>query len=83
MRTSIDIPGSLMRRAKALARRRGSTLRDLVLEGLRRLVDEPDPAHVPFRLRDCAFKGGDGPTQEFADGEWERVRDAIYEGRGG
>jgi len=35
-----------------------------------------------FRLRNASFAGR-GLRAEFADGDFERVRDAAYEGRGG
>jgi hypothetical protein len=35
MRTSIDIPEPLLRRARAVARRRKTTLRAVLLDGLR------------------------------------------------
>ena len=38
MRTTLDLPDDLMKRAKIAAVRRGSTLRDLVAEALRRLL---------------------------------------------
>ena len=38
MRTTFDLPDDLMKRAKIAAIRRGSTLRDLVAEALRRLL---------------------------------------------
>jgi hypothetical protein len=42
MRSTFDLPDDLMKRAKIAAVKRGSTLRDLVAEGLRRmLTDEP------------------------------------------
>jgi hypothetical protein len=42
MRTTLDLPDDLLKRAKIAAVKRGSTLRDLVAEGLRRvLTDEP------------------------------------------
>jgi hypothetical protein len=40
MRTTFDLPGDLMKRAKIAAVRRGSTLRDLVTEGLRRVLKD-------------------------------------------
>jgi hypothetical protein len=38
MRTTFDLPDDLMRRAKIAAVKRGSTLRDLMAEALRRLL---------------------------------------------
>ena len=43
MRTTFDLPDDLMRRAKIAAVRRGSTLRDLVAEALRRLLADQSP----------------------------------------
>lgn len=40
MRTTFDLPDELVKRAKIAAVRRGSTLRDLVAEGLRRMLTE-------------------------------------------
>jgi hypothetical protein len=45
MRSTFDLPDDLMKRAKIAAIKRGSTLRDLVAEGLRRvLTDQAPPA---------------------------------------
>jgi hypothetical protein len=41
MRTTFDLPDDLMKRAKIAAVRRGSSLRDLVAEAIRRLLAEP------------------------------------------
>jgi plasmid stability protein len=38
MRTNLDLPDELVRRARSIARRRGSSLEDLVCESLRRLL---------------------------------------------
>jgi hypothetical protein len=40
MRTTFDLPDDLMRRAKIAAVKRGSSLRDLVAEAIRRLLAE-------------------------------------------
>ena len=44
MRTTFDLPDDLMKRAKIAAVRRGSSLRDLVAEAIRRLLSEPSGA---------------------------------------
>jgi len=41
MRSTFDLPDDLMRRAKIAAVKRGSSLRDLVAEAIRRLLAEP------------------------------------------
>jgi hypothetical protein len=44
MRTTFDLPDDLMKRAKIAAVRRGSTLRDLMAEALRKLLADQGPA---------------------------------------
>jgi len=41
MRTTVDIPDELLRRAKSEAALRGRKLKDLVEEGLRLVLEEP------------------------------------------
>jgi len=48
MRTTFDLPDDLMKRAKIAAVKRGSSLRDLVAEALRRLLAAESP---PARKR--------------------------------
>ena len=45
MRSTFDLPDSLVKRAKIAAVKRGCTLRDLVAEGLRRVLS--DEQYVP------------------------------------
>lgn len=44
MRTTIDLPDDVLRRAKIAAVERGSSLRQLVIDALNRELDEPVPA---------------------------------------
>jgi len=82
MKTTVQLPDSLLSRAKALAQREGTTLAALVEEGLRRVVQaRSSPSERPFVLRDASV-GGTGMSPEFKD-RWDAVRDVIYEGRGG
>ena len=81
MKTTVQIPDPLLNRAKALARKQGTTLAALMEEGLRRVVDEKERQRRSFKLRDASV-GGSGIRPEFA-GSWEAIRAAIYEGRGG
>lgn len=43
MRTTVDLPDELYRRAKAEAALRGRNFKDLVEEGLRRVLRTPEP----------------------------------------
>ncbi len=47
MRTTVDIPDELFRRAKSEAALRGRKLRDLVEEGLRLVVEQTPPEEKP------------------------------------
>ena len=51
MRTTVDIPDELFRRAKSEAALRGRKLRDLVEEGLRLVVEQPSLEEKPARPR--------------------------------
>jgi hypothetical protein len=80
MRTSFDLPDGLLRRAKALARKRGVPLRELVLEGLTHLVRQGDGQG--YVLPDRSFRG-DGLVAGLDMTYWAEIRERIYEGRGG
>jgi hypothetical protein len=66
--------------ARRLAAARRTTVRALIEAGLRRILEEQD-RDGKFQLRDVSF-GGEGLTPEFAEGGWQRMRDAVYEGHG-
>ena len=61
MRTTFDLPDNLMKRAKIAAVKRGSTLRDLVAEGLQRVLAEP-AAPVRKRMTEPPVKLPHGKT---------------------
>lgn len=81
MKTTVEIPDALFAEAKRVAAEEGTTLRELVEAGLREVVQRRRRPR-PFRLRDAGL-GGRGLRPEFAGGDWARLRDAAYEGRGG
>lgn len=80
MKTTLEIADPLLRDARKVAAREGTTLRALVEQGLRQVVAEKK-RKAPFRLRTASFKGR-GLREELAGGGWERLRDLAYEGRG-
>ena len=59
MKTTIELPDELYRRAKAVARRRGRKIKDLVEEGLRMVVDGPAKGRSKRTLAEL-MKGGRG-----------------------
>ena len=80
MKTTVEIPNSLLKQARRLAAQERTTLRALVEEGLRRITTERQRA-TPFKLRRVSFRGN-GLQPRMAGASWEQIRDAAYEGRG-
>lgn len=79
MRTTVELPDPLFQRAKKAADRRGISLRRLLEDALRRYLSEGKTER--FRLRDASFRGkGLTPGMDWAD--FDRMRDAAYDGRG-
>ena len=81
MKTTIDVADQLLEEARQVAARDRTTLRELVHEGLRRVLDERRPRRQAFRIR-MPEPGTGGLQPEFADGDWSRIREEIYRGRG-
>jgi hypothetical protein len=81
MKTTIEISDALLDAAKQQAGKHGTTLRALVEEGLRTVL-EVDPSGAAFTLRD-ASTGGQGLRPEVREGGWDRILELTYEGHGG
>jgi hypothetical protein len=81
MRTSFDLPDALFAKAKRLAQARGTTLRELTIEGLEAVLDR-HRRRAPFRLRDASYGLG-GLIDGLDETDWDRIRDLAYDGRGG
>lgn len=80
MKTTIDIAGNIMERAKGVARTDGVTFRELVEEGLVLAVRQRE-ARTQKPVRPVTVKGK-GLSESFRHGDWEQVRNAIYHDRG-
>lgn len=80
MRTSIELSDSLLARVRKIMAKRKVTLRALVEEGLRRVVEE-DQAAPPFKLRAAAFKGPLGFAPGMGADDIPRVLREVNEGR--
>jgi hypothetical protein len=76
VKTTVDITDSLLEQAKQLAAARSTTLRQIIEEGLRNVIETKQ--EKPFRLRDGSF-GGQGMIGKKT---WDEIRDEIYQGRG-
>ena len=77
MKTTVEIPDELFRKAKEYAAREGIPLREVFERGLR-LALEPAPPRR-FRLKTVTTKG-EGLA---CDADWSVIRSLIYEGHGG
>lgn len=80
MKTTIQIADSVLEEAREVAAREQTTLKELVEDGLRKIISERKKKDV-FRLRKASFKGK-GLQPQFAGASWEKLRAAVYEGRG-
>jgi mRNA-degrading endonuclease RelE of RelBE toxin-antitoxin system len=80
MKTTVDIPEGLFKEVKKLAKRDNTTLKALIEEGLRRVLEERKH-RKSFRLRKFTFKGK-GLQSHLAGKSWDSIREVIYEGRG-
>lgn len=81
MKTTIDISDPLLDEARKLATRDGTTLRAMVEQGLRRVVDDAKRTK-PFKLRDGSVKG-QGLRPELADATWDEILRLSYGDRSG
>jgi hypothetical protein len=81
MKTTVEISDALAEEAREIASREKTTLRALIEAGLRHVIRERRQ-RSRFRLRDASFRGR-GLRAEFQDGDWQRIREAAYEERGG
>lgn len=80
MKTTVEISDSLLTEAWKIIAREQTTIRALVDEGLRRVIEERN-RQKPFKLRKATFKGR-GLQSGMADASWQQIRDTAYEGRG-
>lgn len=81
MKTTVEIADALFEQAKGVSSQRGTTMRELIEEGLRRVLADSGESHA-FELRKASF-AGNGLRAEVEEGAWEVIRTRIYEGRGG
>lgn len=80
MKTTIEISDALLREARKVADREGTTLRTLVEQGLHRELQQRQ-RRVAFRLRKASFKGR-GLQPAAKQLSWDQIRDLAYAGRG-
>ena len=81
MKTTVQIPDSLLKEARKVAREEHTTMKALIETGLRRVISEHSQRER-FKLRKATFKGK-GLQPDFEGASWDKLRDVSYEGRGG
>ena len=77
MKTTVEVADSLLAEAKAYAKARGLSFREVLEEGLRFTLQQ-DRRNQQFHLRDGSFRG-QGLQSDLS---WEEIRQRIYAGRG-
>ena len=81
MKTTVDIPDSLLLEARRLAAEEQTSVKALIQEGLQRVLELRAQAKQGFRLRRVSVPGK-GLQEPFASGGWEAIREASFQGRG-
>lgn len=82
MKTTIELSDALLRAAKQAAQREGTTLRALIEQGLRQILQERRAQQTTFRLRDASVDGK-GLQSSARTASWDELRSMTYGQRGG
>ena len=78
MKTTVELPGALLRSVKRYAAAHGMNVREVIEAGLRQVLASEPAASKSFRLKRCTFEGAGMARQE----SWANLRAKIYAGRG-
>jgi hypothetical protein len=81
MKTTVDIADALLLRAKRLASRRGTTIRAVIEDALRRELATAE-SRTPSPVETRTFAGR-GLQRGLTWDDWAAIRSLGYEGRGG
>jgi hypothetical protein len=81
VKTTIEIADDLLIRAQQIAKQNRTTLRALTEEGLRLILDKCQST-PKGDLPPLVTFGTGGPTESFADWNWDRIHNEVYKGRG-
>lgn len=76
VKTTIELSDNLLKKAKALAKERGTTLRAIIEESLQKNLSQSQGG-LKFKLKDCSVSG-QGPKVPFDDSSWATWRAAAY-----
>lgn len=77
MKTTIELPDELLKQVRAIARTEGTSMRQIMEEGLQRALQARRATRTAPRL-DFPVYGGSGLTEAFTHADWASLRDEIY-----
>jgi len=80
MKTTVEIADALLARARRHARRTNRSVRALIEEGLRRVLEDEGAGATAYRLPDRSA-GRAGEPDPLEKMSWGELRDEIYGGR--
>ena len=80
MKTTVELPDSLLRHVKQIAVKERTTVKALIEQGLRTVVADRKQRRG-FRLRQAAFRG-DGLVAGRSLQDWAAIRELVYAERG-
>ena len=82
MKTTVDIPDSLLKQVKRMAAERNTTVKAIIESALRDALASHARPRRKHRLVTHTFRG-DGLQAGLGWDDWGALRSMIYEGRGG
>lgn len=77
MRTTIEMPDPLLREVKAIAAKRGTSVRAIVIESLETCLNRRPSA---FKLRDASFGKGPAISNDAINDAIDASRETIFPG---
>jgi hypothetical protein len=80
MKTTVELPDSLLQQAKRVALKKRTTVKALLEQGLRLVITESKQS-ARFKLRDASFNG-EGLVAGRSLQDWAAIRDLVYSERG-
>jgi hypothetical protein len=82
MKTTLDLSDSIYEEMKKFAMEHRTTMREIVESALRQYLRSRKKQEPLYRFDNPSFKG-EGVCEGVREGDWDTIRSAIYEGRGG
>lgn len=82
MKTTVEMSDVILRRAKKLAARRGTTLRVVIEDAVRAALEAEERQRPVVPILTHTF-GGRGLQPGLTWSDWETIRSMGYQGRGG